>query len=464
MADFQRKPPPKRTISGELDAIDPPTELEPGQMLEDRYKIVRKLGSGATASVYLARHSRINRLVAIKVLRTNARADPKLVQRFLNEGQAVGAMGHPHIVESTDMGYMPDGAPFLVLEYLEGRDLGRELAAMGPLETGRAIRLITQVASALAAAHGKGIVHRDLKPENVFLVQRVGRADHVKVLDFGVSKFASEGVTEAGVIYGTADFLSPEQVGATDAVDGRTDVYALGVLLYQTLTGHLPFEDYKFPDILRAIVTEPPTPISRWSNDVPREAVEIVERCLKKKPEERFQTMSELETALLPLAETPVSSVTSMTGNLVATRPSVDNLAVPPAPSVRVTDSAAPVTGHLSTSSHSAPIPQPQGLGRWIGALALFAILVALAFLLRRQLMPSQDTATTAPDSVTLAVQAKKGAKMTFRGREYLLPFKGDVSSSSERERIDVTLESGQTRTVWVVLDAPNQVTIASTQ
>lgn len=440
--------------------------LMPGAVLAERYEILRTIAVGGTATVYLAKHLLIDRPVAIKVLDATMTRDPKFVQRFLNEGRAVGSMGHPHIIESTDLGYLPDGAPFLVLEYLEGRNLQEEIDASGRLELGRALDIAVQTAAALAAAHGKGIVHRDLKSENVFLVQKIGMADHVKVLDFGVSKFSSaEAATEAGVIYGTADFLSPEQVGATNAVDARTDVYAMGVLLYQMLTGHLPFENHEFPAVLTAIVQDPPQPLTSWRDDLPAPVVSLVERCMQKRPEDRYQTIAELAAALSAMAEPAPISVPGPVSLSYRTSNAPSGAHSGAIPVAQRSEGILPPSGTSSHSvaPHTGTVQQASSSARWavLGLAAVVALGAAVAA--GRMMAPAPETVASGesiPEEVQLDVDAA-GGKMVFRGREFVLPYSAPVRSSEERERIDVHTPDGGTRTIWVTLTQAQQVWIA---
>jgi serine/threonine protein kinase len=282
-----------------------------GHTFDDRYEILSKIGEGSQARVYLGRHVLIDRLVAVKCLLPVLAADKSLVARFLNEGRAAGALGHANIVESIDMGFAPDGAPYLVLERLQGRTLAEEIAVCRRLVPSRAAYIGSQIASALSAAHARDIVHRDLKPANVLLVERSGRPDHVKVLDFGISKFNAGGsrvTTIKGQTLGTPGFMAPEQIEDPVNIDTRADVYGLGATLYDMLCGTPPFAEIGFPKILRLIVEEEPRRLSEMRPDLPVGLVEIVERAMSKSPAHRFQTMAEFEDALLGFAEEPARS------------------------------------------------------------------------------------------------------------------------------------------------------------
>jgi hypothetical protein len=235
---------------GALDPIAPAVDPNIGLVLQERYRIVRKLGEGGMGRVYEAEHILIRRRVAIKCLHAQYAADPEVVVRFHREALAATSIGNEHIVEVTDMGRFPDGAVYMVLEFLEGRDLGDEIEQHGTLAVGRAVRITRQICEALAAAHSKGIIHRDLKPENIYLIRRGREPDFVKVLDFGVSKFrdgADGAKTGTGVMIGTPYTMAPEQVEGQKDIDHRLDVYAIGVILYMALVGGPPFRAETIP-------------------------------------------------------------------------------------------------------------------------------------------------------------------------------------------------------------------------
>lgn len=280
-----------------------------GRTFGERYEIISKIGEGAQARVYLARHVLIDRPVAVKFLLPVLASDKSLVARFLNEGRAAGALGHPNIVESLDIGFAPDGAPYLVLELLNGRTLDEEIVFARGLLPSRAAYIASQIASALAAAHAQDIVHRDLKPANVLLVESNGRPDHVKVVDFGVSKFTAGGsrvTTITGQPLGTPGFMAPEQIEDPQSIDNRADVYGLGATLYDMLAGEPPFADVGFPKVLRLIVEEEPRKLGDIRPDLPIGLVAIVERAMHKSPALRFQSMAEVENALMAFAEEPL--------------------------------------------------------------------------------------------------------------------------------------------------------------
>ncbi|HEY5950871.1 MAG TPA: serine/threonine-protein kinase, partial [Kofleriaceae bacterium] len=268
-----------------------------GEVVEGRYKIVRPIADGGMGTVFLAEHWLIKRKVAMKILHADLATDTVMLRRFMNEALAAGTLGHPHIVESTDMGFTKNHVPYIVFEYLEGASVADEIVRLGKLPVPRALAIANQIASALEAAHGAGIIHRDLKSDNIFLTTK-GQRDHVKVLDFGISRFqsAQDRTSQGGNLLGTPEFMAPEQVMTPDAIDHRIDIYALGVILYEMLTGSVPFRLTKDNDIdaahelLTRVVHEPPAPFV--CRDAPPGLVDFVnERLLAKDPAKRFQTM-----------------------------------------------------------------------------------------------------------------------------------------------------------------------------
>ena len=272
--------------------------VKTGDVVEGRYRIIKTLGEGGMGTVFLAEHALIKRRVAIKILHPELATDANVIERFMNEARAAGTLGHPNIVESTDMGFTHNHVPYIVFEYLEGTLLTDEIYRVGGLPVRRTVRIAMQIASALHAAHNAGIVHRDLKSDNVFLTDKDDALDHVKVLDFGISRFLMADEKQKGLVMGTPEFMAPEQITDPDNVDKRADIYALGVILYEMLTARRPFSNDDDPrQLLNRIVHEAPPPLMR--PEVPHSLVEmILNKLLAKRREDRYQTMSDVEAAL----------------------------------------------------------------------------------------------------------------------------------------------------------------------
>ncbi|MES1208595.1 MAG: serine/threonine-protein kinase [Pseudomonadota bacterium] len=269
------------------------------------YRAISLLGEGGMGAVYLAEHPGIGRRVAVKVLHRNYVRDENLLGRFLNEARAANAIRHPNIIEILDSGTIADGTPFLVMELLEGESLGARIRRVGALPIPIAVEFAYQTASALGAAHKKGIVHRDLKPDNLYIVPdpHEPERERIKVLDFGIAKLqqgnASDSVkTRTGTLMGTPIYMSPEQCRGTRSVDHRSDIYSLGVILFEMLTGQPPFVSEGFGELVNMhLNVAPPAPSSR-NPAIPPSLDAIVLRMLEKNPEQRFGDMAELQGAL----------------------------------------------------------------------------------------------------------------------------------------------------------------------
>ena len=275
-------------------------EFQPGDIVDGRYRIVRKLADGGMGTVFLAEHMLIKRRVAIKLLHAELATDRGMVHRFLNEASSAGTLGHPNIVESTDMGFTRDQVPYIVFEYLEGCLLTEEIRRLVRLPVRRTLLIARQIASALEAAHDAKIAHLDLKSDNVFLTNRGDAPDHAKLLDFGISRFmaveADYECTQPGLVIGTPEFMAPEQVLSPDFADCRSDIYALGVVIYEMLAGHCPFVSDDPRVVLQQIINDRPPPLHR-PLPVALERL-LFDGLLVKSRKLRLQSMGEVLTLL----------------------------------------------------------------------------------------------------------------------------------------------------------------------
>jgi serine/threonine-protein kinase len=279
--------------------------LSPGDIIDGKYRIVRLIGEGGMGAVYEGENTRIHRRVAIKVLHAGVAQQGEAVARFEREAQAAGRIGSEHIVEVLDLGTLSAGDRYLVMEYLEGEGLGSRIKARGRLTAHELNPIALQLMEGLSSAHGAGIIHRDLKPDNVFLLRsRHGRTDFVKLLDFGISKFSQLSgdsgfsMTRTGAVMGTPYYMAPEQAKGSRDLDHRVDIYATGVILYEALTGQVPFNADTFNELLFKIVLEQPRPLEQIDPTIDRGFAAIVAKAMAREPAHRFQSASEMQNAL----------------------------------------------------------------------------------------------------------------------------------------------------------------------
>ncbi len=275
--------------------------LEAGQIIENKYRIIRLIGEGGMGSVYEGENTFIRRRVAIKVLHAHSVSE-ETVRRFEREAQAAGCIGSDHILEVLDLGSLANGDRFMVMEYLDGETLGARMSR-GRMNPRDVLVLARQVLVGLHAAHLANIVHRDLKPDNVFILrEKAGRADFAKIIDFGISKFnalgGDMGMTRTGAVMGTPYYMSPEQAQGAQSVDGRSDVYALGVILYEALAGSVPFDGDTFNELLFKIVLSNPRPLSQVAPALDPRLIALVEKAMARDINLRFQSADEMIRAL----------------------------------------------------------------------------------------------------------------------------------------------------------------------
>ncbi len=331
--------------------LEPLPDERIGTLLKGRYQIEAPLGEGGMATVYRARNTLVERPVAVKVMAAQLKGDEALKERFRREAKNAAAIAHPNIIEIYDYGETDDGVPFLVMEILEGEPLDR-IIERGPIPSGQVASLGVQIARGLARAHDFDVIHRDLKPENIFVCRGAdGTLSHPKLLDFGIARSMHDTrLTSMGQIFGTPQYMAPERVTSIDA-GAESDLYALGVILFEMVTGRLPFESKDIPGFFIKHMQEAPPKPSALVPQIPRRLEELILALLEKDPKKRPVDAHAVTNALVPLVPAGVSAA----------------LPPPPAPAA-------------ARPAQVAPTLPPTTLERWAGRTALFEQMLHRAF------------------------------------------------------------------------------------
>jgi len=419
MTGFEPPPPPPARKS-ERPSMRPggPTSLL-GTTIGGRYRIDTVLGEGGMGTVYAAEHLLMRKRVALKVLHPDMSRVAEIVARFEREAMAAGHIDHPNVAAATDFGQLPDGSFFLVLELVEGQNL-RNVIELGHLSVKRAVHIAQQITSALSRAHALGVVHRDLKPDNVMLITRGNDPDFVKVLDFGIAKVpmldvdnpspssaasipmssSPKVLTKMGMVYGTPEYMAPEQA-LGQAVDGRADLYAVGILLFEMLTGRRPFDHDNMATLLGLQVTAPVPAMSTLVPNVrvPAAVEAVVRRLLAKDPAERFAAAEDLEAALEEVSFAVAPTEFPPSDSFVRGGGDAHNPLAPSAPPSVATP--APASGE--------PAARPSPRRAWIGA-ALVVGLASLALLVRAASSPSDGAPRSALEGSSAVQQVPSAA------------------------------------------------------
>jgi len=352
------------------------TDSYVGKEVAGQFRIVKRIGSGGMGAVYKAEQPQMNRHVAVKILHSKYLSRSDLVSRFRREARAMSHLSHPNTARVFLYGQLDDGACYFVMEYLEGLNLAQLVRAQGPMLPKRAVPVMIQVCGALQEAHSAGIIHRDLKPENIFLTQQGGITDFPKVLDFGLAKVTEREMrpgslvlTREGMIFGTPEFMSPEQArGRT--LDGRSDIYSLGLIFYELLTGQLPFEAAQSMEYINHQVNSPPIPLGQRvpGREFEVELERVVMKTLEKDPDHRHQTAAQFGEALQATQDRPSSG-----GYALPSAPGLRGLGAPGGP-VGSPQAPAPKAEVVSSGNSKA--------SWFVFGLGVVMILVAAAVVL----------------------------------------------------------------------------------
>jgi serine/threonine-protein kinase len=384
-----------------------------GDLVAGKYRVDRVLGEGGMGVVVAATHEHLEQRVALKFLLPDLTTNAEVVQRFMREARAAVKIQSEHVARVLDVGATESGTPFMVMEFLDGEDLAQVLAARGPLTMEEAVGYVLEASEAVAEAHSYGIVHRDLKPPNLFLARRANGRPIVKVLDFGISKVPTSGkdaaATSATALMGSPVYMSPEQMVAPATVDVRTDVWCLGVVLYELLSQKIPFEGETMPELVFKVVQKPHLPLRSFRPDLPSELLAVVDRCLEKEQAGRFATVAELARALAPFA--PARSAQSVE-RIEHVLGSTNRAAAPAPPRPALVPHAGAHTLTPTTSQPSIPRRGRLVVRVALGLVAAIAAAAVVAFLaLRPARAPSVPApATTAPPPATATASAPPAA------------------------------------------------------
>jgi len=405
-------------VTHDPDAL--PEHARPGTVLQGKYRIDAVLGVGGMGAVVRAQHLVLDEPVAVKVLLPELAFNEEAAARFIREAKAALRIKSDHVVRVLDVDRLPDGTPYMAMELLDGADLDAVLDEHGPLDPASAVDAIIQACVALSEAHAEGIVHRDIKPANLFEVDdgRGGRA--VKVLDFGISKLtdpSEQAMTKTATVMGSALYMSPEQLDSAKDVDARADIFALGVTLFQLLSGQLPFEGETMPQLVASVMAGKRQDLAELVPELPAELVAAVHRALATRRDDRQQSAAELAAALTPFAS-PRGAAIAQT--LATASPVVDRSGGGAA--ARTEGAAAAATAGGGTSAPMATDPTvlapPTSKARWPWVAAVAAVLIAIVVVLsfRSGEPGAQTPASAAPgedEGASDAPGATGGADVT---------------------------------------------------
>jgi serine/threonine protein kinase len=417
--------------------------VQAGDTVSGKFRIERVLGQGGMGVVVAARHLQLDETVALKFLRAHATSDPDALARFAREARAAAKLKSEHVARVLDAGVTDDGTPYIVMEYLDGRNLGQVLEHEGRLDIATTAEFAIQACEGLAEAHARGIVHRDIKPENLFLVERSQGWRVVKILDFGISKFdVARGTADSNIsthsMMGSPCYMSPEQLRSTASVDHRTDIWSLGVTIFELLAGGTAYRaGQSLPQLIASILEQPTPRLTDFWSDVPVELSAVVGRCMEKDREARFSSAAELALALLPFApkraRANVERAIAVTQSAAPSSRPLELRTVPPppptgAPSARAS-SRGPSSGTLRSATSgkiaavidnldtlaapTMPVSDERKRTRLSRAVVMAAVTSAVLGILVWRLTVHDPAAVAPPRESSLAATVERGASVT---------------------------------------------------
>lgn len=442
-------------------AENDPDPIQPGTILAGKFRIEQVLGRGGMGVVVAAHHLQLDERVALKFLLPDALGNSEAVARFAREARAAVKIKSEHVARVTDVGTLDSGSPYMVMEYLQGTDLSDLVEHRGALPIADAVEYVLQACEALAEAHALGIVHRDLKPANLFLTNRADGSPSVKVLDFGISKVttgtdSAMSMTRTATVMGSPLYMSPEQMASAKQVDTRTDIWAVGAILHELLTGRVPFSADTMPQLCAKILQEDPPSVRAIRPEVPVGLEQVVHRCLRKTPEERYPSVAELANDLLPFAPSRGRlSVERITKVITAAGLTDSNLSLP--------QSAGVVTaGGTTQGAWAGTQPQGQGTTKWVVAavalvvLAVGATAAALGAFSPRVAETRQDAGVAAASREAMPTPGVAPHETAGpRGTATAMPDVAPASSRDESSEVPEPAASAQQGTAKVASKAP---------
>jgi tRNA A-37 threonylcarbamoyl transferase component Bud32 len=444
--------------------------LEPGQVLDETYRIIRRIGEGGMGEVYEVAHARLAGRYAVKLLQKEVAEDPGLLARFQREAEVTSSLRHPNIVQVVDFRRLPAGTSYIVMEYLDGADLAAEIRRVGALPLDRVRRLVEQIATGLAAAHEQGIVHRDLKPANLFLIVLPGsRRELVKIVDFGISKVraADTQLTRTATVMGTPQYMAPEQaLGQSDRIDARSDQFALATITYEMVAGRCAFAGDTIPTVLYQLVHVEPPPLSVAGHPVHPAIDAVVRRGLAKQPEARFPSVLEFAHAFDAavaealaggarsgaVASTMAAAPTALAPSVAPSSPGLPSSGTPPPGQALTTlgasahEAGGPAAAATSGASGDGAVTAPgQRRVKWTlvlagAAAAALALVIVLVASRGRSPRPAGPAVPVAPSSTAAAAAGPAARALAVAPRSGVAA--GPAASASADE-VTISVEDG---------------------